>query len=164
MVHRRRTVPGRWVLAATLLVAALLVAGSAAVAARGGDAPASGGFTAPFGDGRISVEFDPATVGSNRIHAYVSDRDGRLRPVSEPALSLVRDGERHAGDLAVAGTGHLLGVRQLPAAGAYDVVVEATVDDATRRAQGTVNVAASERGVAGRFVEWCSLQFARVRN
>lgn len=163
MRHRLRTARGRWVLAAGLLVAALSVAGGAAVAG-GGEVPASGGFIVPFGDGRISVEFDPATVGSNRIHAYVSDRDGRLRPVSEPTLSLARDGERHVGDLAVAGTGHLLGVRELPAEGAYDVVVEATVDDVTRRAQGTVNVAASERGVAGRFVHWCSLQLSRVRN
>ena len=59
-----------------------------------------------FGEGQINVTIDPAQVGSNLIHVYFLDNNGRQQEVEDPALTFVSDGEPIEARLFKAGPGH----------------------------------------------------------
>ncbi|CAN5896903.1 hypothetical protein BH23ACT10_BH23ACT10_03070 [soil metagenome] len=161
MGGRLRAAPGRWTLATALLLVVALVVTDSDAAADGDSVAGSSAFTAPFADGLISVEVQPATVGPNQVHAYVTDGAGRPRAVSTPRLSLTRGGDHRAIDLTTVGTGHLLGAGRLPGHGTYGLVIDATVDDEVGRARGTVAIAPHDRGIADGLTEWYWLQLSR---
>lgn len=153
---------------ATVLVAAaaavvvLVVAGVVSASPAGDEPP--GAFTTDFGDGEVAVALQPAAVGANEVHLYITDAGGSLRGVTAPQVTIgdgAGDGRRI--NVTSVAPGHLLAVQQhLGEPGAHTVAVEATIDGLPQRASGTVEVRESA-GLARRVVEWCTLQLSRAR-
>lgn len=144
----------------TAAVASLVVAGVVAAAQDPSGQP--GAFTAPFADGEVAVAVQPGTAGPNEIHLYITDETGGLRGVTAPTVTLTGGGDARTVNLMRVAPGHLVAVQQhLPEAGDYDLTVRASVDGAAQAARGSVEVRKSS-GLAGRVVQWCTLQLSRV--
>lgn len=167
MIAGRRPHVRRRGVVVALAIAAVVMAALAVTA--WGTSPAwspdanPGTFVAPLGDGEISVAVEPATVGVNDVHVYVTDAAGQLRKASDATVTMTSGSDRRAFALTTAGPGHLLAMqRRLPAAGVYDIVVTTTLGDAPQQATGTITVA-EQGGLPQRIAAWCTLRLSRAR-
>jgi copper transport protein len=159
-VHRRRSIPrlrtagaggaARRLFVRIAVVELVIMLGSMALAttmASGMPAEAEAAariqtFTAPLGEGVVEVTLDPAVAGrANEAHVYVYDADGALLPFDDAELEL-RSGEvALTPRLLDSGPGHVTGPAvELPAAGAYVVIVRVTVDGEVDEGRGALTV------------------------
>ena len=158
-VRHRRALAA--VAVAGLTIVVLTIAG---VVANAGDAADQRGtFTADLADSEVALAVQPAAVGANEIHLYITDAASQLRDVTAPHLDIAIDGDHRAVNLSRVAPGHLIAVQQhLANQGTYDLTVTATVDGVEQHTTGSVEVGPPDPGLARRVVEWCSLQLSRT--
>ncbi|MEU0934834.1 copper resistance protein CopC [Embleya sp. NPDC005971] len=97
--------------------------------------------TVPFdaggaaGKGKLDITVDPARVGPNELHIYLSDPLGRIREVEELTVSMALPGKGIDGaDVQVrrGGPGHWLGDLSMPMAGRWELSFAIRTSDVDR--------------------------------
>ncbi|MYS79721.1 copper resistance protein CopC [Embleya scabrispora] len=97
--------------------------------------------TVPFdaggaaGKGKLDVTVDPARVGPNELHVYLSDPIGRIREVEELTVTMALPGKGIDGaDVQVrrGGPGHWLGDLSMPMAGRWELSFAIRTSDVDR--------------------------------
>lgn len=99
-------------------------------------------LAAAFGDGQLNVTVDPASVGANVAHVYFLDDTGQLRrDVTQPSVTLDRQGRQVQAQLLPAGPGHWVAPSlRLPEAGPWRLQVTALLDGVHARIVATITV------------------------